>query len=204
MRHFSLLGIALLTLSFSASARAEEGTSTSGAAPTPAQVPEATTSHWYGWQNLLCDAGALGLVLGGAALTTEYAEDHFSASTPTVAPYVMGAGAVTYAVCSPAVHYAHGGRGQAGGALGLRIGLPVAGALVGSKLESCPQHEDAGFCGTGLFVGLGVGIVSAIALDVALLAYEDVSPKPSSSAWTVSPTWAIAPGRATFGMMGAF
>lgn len=102
----------------------------------------------YRWQLLVTDIASLGL-----GMATQ--DGRLMSST-----YVLGA---------PIVHAAHGNGGRALVSVGLRMGLPVLGALAGISLEqahcrSTAQTEDD--CGlAGLILGGAAGIGAAVLID---------------------------------------
>jgi hypothetical protein len=122
----------------------------SGTGSPVADVPR----HWYGWQSLLVDAGSLVLMpLGGAGL-------------------------VTYAAGPPIVHAAHGRGGPALASILLRVGLPlVLGAVglgIGAAASPSNQSNEGPALGpvVGALAGLGVGVLGAMAIDDAVIAWE--------------------------------
>ena len=106
-----------------------------------------TESRWYGWQTLIVD--------GGSILT---------------AP--IGVGVVGYVIGAPIVHGVHGRWTTAAGSLGLRIALPLTGAMIGQAVL-CEGSCKGDFAGIPLFIGGAVGVGTAIAIDAAVLARED-------------------------------
>lgn len=115
--------------------------------------PFATKTRWYGWQTLLADASTPLLA--------------FAAPEAMLGGYLLGA---------PIVHAAHERWGAAVLSLGLRVGLPLAGAALGSAGANCPHKEyDSSWCGFAeVLFGASLGIVAAIAIDAAALSYETV------------------------------
>ncbi len=179
--------------SFASSVALAEGAPPPAAVPEPvaAPAPPTTTSHWYGWQNLLADGGSIvgGL---GAAGATQSAD-------------LLWIGVVGYFLGSPVVHVVHGRAVPAVVSLAMHVGLPYAGVRLGAKAEDCPAHEYADGCGFGgALIGLGIGVLAATAIDAAALAYEDVPPPTKSSSFGVAPTFAFDRGRTTLGLVGTF
>lgn len=149
-------------------ARADEGTegdavpvepAPAAMPPAPAVVPptptrkaekaDATRDRWYGWQVLVVD---------GVSLLV---------ATPALPPL----GVAGYVLGAPIVHAAHGSWGTAAGSVGLRVGLPLLGAFVGS--EGLDRGSCRELCVGGV-IGAGAGILTAIALDAAALSWETV------------------------------
>ncbi|HEY1691079.1 MAG TPA: hypothetical protein VGG39_02900 [Polyangiaceae bacterium] len=139
------------------------------AVPTPPSwsPPPPPISRWYGGQTLLVDAVAV-----GAALV---------ALEPVAIPlYLLGA---------PTVHVVHGHPGRAIGSLLLRAALPVGFAA--AFMAAWPSGDSADPKGTGVadngppealvgaFMGAALGVVSAIAIDAAVLAREPIAAAPA-------------------------
>jgi hypothetical protein len=135
-----------------------------------------STSNWYGWQTLITDGAALGIAL--------LATDASSNSQTTLA---VLAGGGSYLLGAPIIHAAHGRLGVGVGSLGLRVGAPIAGAMVGATLEGCGAfagEEDPDSCDRPMLVGFGLGVAAAIAVDASLLARESSPPVASEVART--------------------
>jgi hypothetical protein len=116
---------------------------------------------WYGWQTLAVDGTSLALAIGGGVSRQDL---------------VTGFGVAGLFVGAPIVHFAHGRVGAGFASAGLRVGLPIVAALIGFAAEDCHGGD---FCGLGgLAIGVLVGGASAIALDAAVLAREDVKRDP--------------------------
>src|SRR5262245_33494029 len=122
---------------------------------------ERPLDHWYGWQTLLLDGAATGTILLG-----------------TTNPEGVGialAGLVGFVVSGPVVHGIHERpAGRVLGSLGLRLGLPLLGGIVGSSVADCRDAEDfddvgGAYCQIG-YIGLGglVGLGAAAIADAAL------------------------------------
>lgn len=112
----------------------------------------ARADDWYGWQTLATDATADTLLVGGG-LFGESKE----AAIAAAALYTFG---------GPIVHVAHGEWGRAGISLGLRLGLPTLGGLVGGAL--CFDRKGFLSCLGSAVLGIGVGILGAEITDAAL------------------------------------
>jgi hypothetical protein len=172
------------------------------ASPEPDAVPVPPGRTWYGWQILAVDGGSLALILAGAG----------SQSTQ----FITDLGLLGYVAGGPTVHWAHGNVGKGFGSLGLRLGLPLGGLLLGVAMAG-------GSCGTGnscdnaildIVLGFGIGFIAAPIIDVAALAYDDAPPKTPSAtlrapALRLAPTATLprdAAGRMTpsLGLAGAF
>lgn len=134
-------------------------------APAPAET------HWYGWETLATDAGAIGF----AALTAW----HGSSDTTSL---VLGlTSASFYFVGGPIVHLAHGRGTTALADFGLRLGIPLAagllfGALSGSATTNATDCPGCDFA-IGFLLGAGLGGIGASIVDAAWLAREPVPPR---------------------------
>ena len=195
------LAALVLTAAIATSARAyadEPATPTSppAAAPLPRGFEREEETSWYGWQTLIADGTSL-LVLPIVAGVTQ---------SPTLGAVAVGG----YFLAPPFIHGAHGRWGMFAASLGLRVGMPVLGGLLGAAAQ--------GDCGgdlcipVGAAIGVAIGALGAVALDASLLSYERDEPdpryraqptKPSHLAW--SPT--LAPrkeGGFTLGLGATF
>lgn len=118
-------------------------------------------ARWYGWQILMGDGVAVSL----AALAGAVRNDAGASA--------LGfASSLAYLGASPLIHSSHGPSWRVLGSLGLRLGLPTAGLFIGFVAARRCAFNSGG-C-DGALVGAGLGILSAMAIDAALLAHEDV------------------------------
>jgi hypothetical protein len=133
----------------------------------PEEAPPAT--HWYGWQTLLADLGAI--TLGVAALSQS---DSRSLARP------LGvASAALYLGGGPAIHFVHGQAAEGIEDALLRLGAPVAGALIGAATASCPKTGDGSLCGLDrAAIGFVAGVAAAAIVDAAVLAREPAGSQP--------------------------
>jgi hypothetical protein len=147
----------------------------------PPFVPRVTTeTTWYGWQTLTADALSIGTVFATQG----------DAATVGFVGYLAGA---------PIIHAVHGNVAKGGGSVGLRIGLPVVGGGIGLAFASCNGPYYCRFEAFGLgFLG---GMVAAVAIDSAALAYERQPPKPLPR---VFPNVALSRGGAVVTASGSF
>jgi hypothetical protein len=152
--------------------------------PMIARRPKRTS--WYGWQILIADGAALGMLVGAGAA-------HNNADP------VLALSGVTYALGGPIVHWAHlhGGMGVA--SLGLRLGLPVGLGFLGVALGLAIDGGKRGFESASLVggaLGFVIGFPTAIALDAAVLAREDVedeAPDAQTKAKLQRPSFEVRP-----------
>jgi hypothetical protein len=166
-----------------------------------APVPR-ETSHWYGGQILIVDGASLG---GGLAAGLA---DPGTGSVLFLGGYVLG---------GPIVHLAHRRPLAALGSLVLRVGAPTLGALTGYSLvrvSGGSNNDNLGnVAGAGVLGGVGLifGYATAIALDSAVLAHEDVPLHPdhpdlpdSAPGFTWTPSVAPVRDGAVAGIVGRF
>jgi hypothetical protein len=144
--------------------------------------PVATESHWYGWQTLLTDGGAIALPVIASTFRNEPAT--------TVA---LCAGAGAFVLGAPIVHLAHRRRGAFGLSLGLRLALPALALAVFS--QPC-----RGECGEQMLVLLL--LPAPIVLDATAFSWEKRPVLPKMS-WTVSPL-RLPGGKIGLGVAGRF
>lgn len=180
--------------------------------PRPADAPvvqPATKREWYGWQVLLVDGASLLVMIGGAAAQSGA---------------VAGTGGLIYLGGPAAVHWAHGNVAKGFGSIGLRVGAPFVGALLGLAIgaASCTgstssRRTDCAAAGAALgFLG---GYIAGISVDAGVLAFDDVkaeTPAQSgasttrprvakpSPAVTVLPSAAVTPQGGSVGLVGSF
>lgn len=155
---------------------------------------EPTRRQWYGWQNLLVDAGSIVVFAVGA--------DADSGS-------LMALGVGGYFAGGPIVHAAHGHGGKAWGSFGLRAGMPLGGALIGAGIGAAAEGDcDGDFCGLGAAIFAGVGLVlgmaGAITIDAAAVAREDAPVDQAATHIRIAPSVALTPKGAFTGLSGTF
>lgn len=170
-------------------------------------MPPATKREWYGWQVLLVDAGSLVVMIGGAAAQSGA---------------VGATGGLIYLGGPAVVHFAHGNVAKGLGSMGLRLGAPLAGTLLGFGIgaASCSSSREQTSCvGAGMALGFLGGYLAGISIDAGLLAYEDVKadqPAQAASRHTaprvakpapslrVLPSAAVTPQGGSVGLVGTF
>lgn len=126
----------------------------------PAPVP---AKRWYGYQLMLADAAWVGLAV---------------ASGPK-----GGLFALSYLVAPPIIHGVHHNVAMAVASPLIRSLVPVLGAVIGARAESCPAHDEQelDFCGLGgAIAGFGIGMLVAMVVDYSL-AWETVAAAPAPS-----------------------
>jgi hypothetical protein len=121
-----------------------------------------STRRWYGWQTLTADGVSLTVVpVLGAAIGKQ--DDGGRIALATAASYVLVPGII---------HLVHGRPGAAAGSVGLRVALPIGGALLGYAAGS-GGHDGEDAAGLAL-VGFVLGGMGASALDAAVLSRETI------------------------------
>lgn len=155
---------------------------------------EPMKSRWYGWQILATDGTAVAL------LTVPAVSGSVAAIYPSLGIYAFG---------GPVIHAAHGRWGIAALSFGARALIPIGSTLGGMAIDEGLNGggELAGLVGS--FVGMFVGLSSAMALDASALSWERVPQVSSSScptpcvAW--QPTARVRPtGDVDVGVVGTF
>ncbi|HEX4420796.1 MAG TPA: hypothetical protein VH165_22930 [Kofleriaceae bacterium] len=146
----------------------------------------------YRWQLALVDIGSVLLLFSGtdAGVTGGFA---------------------AYTFLAPTIHLAHDEGWRAAGSLGLRLGMPVLGALTGFALVSSQTRNDCSGdydCDdteslvTGAVVGALAGMAVAMVIDDFVIAKPRLTHKHSSL--VVVPRVNVAPQQTTFGLAGSF
>ena len=139
----------------------------------PVTAPRSEVERrWYGWQTLIADGLSIGL-----------------------AP--VGVGVVGYFLGAPIVHWAHGNVDEGFGSLAIRGGsalLILAGAICvfSSRKDTRPDE-----CVAPIVLGVG-GIIAAIPIDAAVLAYDEVERDPDHA--TIRFTPIVDPRRQMVGL----
>jgi hypothetical protein len=157
----------------------------------PAPPPQGVQS--YRGQTLLADGIAAGLVL---VLVTK--QDKSSEAFGKL-------GLATYALGAPIIHLTKSRTGHALVSVTMRIGLPIAGALLGNAMDDgfechidvCDDNSPS----DEMVLGVVAGFVAASALDAIYLAKGD-APKQPEPSW--SPTARATPGGFALGVRGSF
>lgn len=132
-------------------------------APPPADVAPASTpaprQRWYGYQTLIIDATSSALILS-------------TMETKSSDPGLAVLGGIGYAFGAPLVHAIHGHGYKFWRSFGLRVGAPTGLALAGAAVCSSSATSE---CAAG---GLVLGMITAMAIDTAVIAKED-APQPT-------------------------
>jgi len=126
----------------------------------------------YGGQTFLVDI--LALATAGAGFLSANVTSG-NPSGPGIALLVLGS--ATYLLGSPIVHGLHRNGGRAAGSLGMRVGFPLLGGLIGATLFRSRSGGDTGAIEGLVAFGVGgaIGLVPPIAIDALVLAREPAS-----------------------------
>lgn len=163
-------------------------------APPPPAPP---VKRWYGYQIMLTDLGSIVLAAASSRQT-------------------LPLGGLGFFAMPAVIHGVHHNTPMAIASPLLRLGLPVAGLLIGASAENCSNRsssDDGDFCGLeGAVLGMGVGLLTAMIIDYAKAfevrpaAYAAVTPaarKPRGVSLSSAGVAPIANG-AAFVLGGAF
>lgn len=134
----------------------------------------------------MVDAGALGIGFAGLAAKS--------------APLAM-IGYGTWVASGPSAHLAHGNPGRALGSVGMRLSLPVLGAVVGCRLS--PPDPFLG-CTEGIATGFLAGMGIATVLDAAVAWRGTTGERDVARRSRITPTIVAGDGVRGFGLTGAF
>lgn len=144
--------------------------------PALSHAADGVEDEWYGWQIMPVDAVSLGVMTYTIVWRHPSTRVNNSLGYASLAGYTFGA---------PIVHLAHGQWWRASGSLGLRLGLPMLGALTASAIIGDTGNAETGYFDLPwLVVGAGVGVLSAMALDAAFLAHKPTSPQKNTGSQT--------------------
>ncbi len=160
------MGVGCALLACATGSRAESppkattpgATVASPAASTPPASDEGTrpATRWYGWQVLLCDAATAAQLAVAAAVDT------------SGVLYVSGGS--TYFACPMVVHFLHNQIASVGWSAGARIIIPTIGAGIGHAVAPNDGHSRETYLTVGALIGATVGA----AIDVLLIAREEI------------------------------
>jgi hypothetical protein len=148
---------------------------------------------WYGYKLLLADAASLTLVFAGIG--------------SDLAPLgVTGLGGVFLG--GPIVHGIEGQGGRALASLGLRVGMPLAGAALATWSYN-RGNDKSGECDCmGGFLatagGLVLGMGAAMLVDAAFLGWRSEPIASDNKSLSLVPSFGLAPGGGSVGLAGRF
>jgi hypothetical protein len=156
--------------------------------------PLAPRRKWYGWQTLTADGASFGLLLVAGLAATPASEGGGDASDALVLGSVLG-----YEFAPGILHFVHKNPGRAFASMGLRLGMPLAGAFVGASLASRCSSYDCQSGGAAVGALLGVG--GAIAIDAAVFAFDDPE-RANPHGVSLSPLLVVSHNKAVVGIGG--
>ena len=171
----------------------------------PVQAPGATSAperKWYVWQ-ILIGYGVTDLIVVGG-IFAGIADGNFD-GIPLPMIFITGTGLASQVFTSPIIHWAHGNVGRGFISLGLNGAVPMLGSTFGLLAGS---DSSASF--TGFMVGMSLGLLAGRAVDVAVLAFDEVEPSSRAAGTTIDlvPSLTLmpiaGPGTAGLGVAGVF
>jgi hypothetical protein len=148
---------------------------------------------WYGWQTLIADG------ISTTVFFTALSEDDRGGQDTAEA--LAWAGILGYEIAPAIVHFAHRNPGRGFASMGIRLGMPLAGAFLGGAAASGCHGTDckAAAAGVGFLLGMG----GAIAIDAALLAFDYRESTARSARRTIlAPLLSLSPQHAFVGLQG--
>jgi hypothetical protein len=138
-------------------------------APKPAVIGSTSTGiRWYGYQTLALDAASVALIYGGA-----------NSGGSSGGTALAALGVMLWVAGGPAVHGLHHQPGRSLASVGLRLGGPLAGALIGVGIGAAVPHPSEGTNTAmlpptlvGGLVGFLLGAIGGAVVDDLALAYD--------------------------------
>jgi hypothetical protein len=155
---------------------------------------------WYGWQTLAADGASLAALTVAVVLSDRAARGSDQKGVSGNATGLVWFGALGYELAPGIIHFVHRNPGRGFASMGLRLGMPLAGAFLGASVASgCSGFAcQEGGAGVGILLGMG----GAIAIDAAVLAYDDPK-KPGPRGLSLTPLVAVTRRQAWLGIGGA-
>jgi len=154
---------------------------------------------WYGWQTLAADGTSLAALTVAVVLSNRAARGSDQKGVSANATGLVWFGLLGYELGPGVIHFVHKNPGRGFASMGVRLGLPLAGAIVGAAAASSCSGFACEEGGAGL--GIALGMAGAIALDAAVFAYEDPQ-KPNPHGLALAPLLSLTPRQAWVGFGG--
>jgi len=154
---------------------------------------------WYGWQTLAADGTSLAALTIAVVLSNRAAGSSDQKGVSANATGLVWFGLLGYELGPGVIHFVHKNPGRGFASMGVRLGLPLAGAIVGAAAASSCTGFACEEGGAGL--GIVLGMAGAIALDAAVFAYEDPQ-KPNPRGLGLLPLVSVTPRQAWLGFGG--
>ena len=154
---------------------------------------------WYGWQTLTADGASFAALTVAAVLSDRAARGSDEKGVSSNAKGLVWFGLLGYELAPGIVHFLHRNPGRGFASMGLRLGMPLAGFFLGASAASSCSSLACEESGAGL--GVLLGMAGAIAIDAAVLAYDDPK-KQSPRGLSLTPLVAVAPHQAWLGLGG--
>jgi len=153
----------------------------------------AARPRWYGWQTLTADGVSLAALLVSASLDSQ------GSGNGSAGVGLTWLGLAGYEAAPGIIHFAHKNPGRGFASLGLRLGMPLAGAYAGASVASgCNTN----LCeANGAAIGILLGMAGAIAIDAAVFAFDDPKTKALRSLG-VQPFFSVTRRQAWVGLRG--
>lgn len=163
-------------------------------APYPYQPAGPTRTHRYGAKIAVADALSFGAMLVGVIMLVSTIDTEDSDDDVTVGAVLMLGGAAGYVLGGPIVHSSEGNKSGAWKSVGLRLGLPLLGGVIGEAM----RDESSGDDDAGASLS-GIGILTAMVVDWFVLAKVE-RPVPGYLPYATT----NRDGDVTFGLAGSF
>jgi hypothetical protein len=156
--------------------------------------PRARAEDWYGGQTLAFDGVGLGFLAASLATGCGGKAAYCGVGQGVFLLLSLG----TYLIASPVIHGVHERGGAAVGAVGLRLGAPLALGVLGWEIGSAAEGKRFSFSRElASFAGVALGALAAAGIDAAVLARESDKPVAGgASAPSIGPTFLLPWGAA--------
>jgi hypothetical protein len=116
--------------------------------------------------NAISDGASFSLLLAARAAGSSSRRDDSGSGL------LLALSGLSYVFTPPIIHAAHGQVGASFASAAVRVGLPVAGLMIGTASADCGNDSEM-LCGLeSAVIGFSVGVLSAIAIDAAFFAWD--------------------------------